>query len=427
MIEFFPLRFNYIPYPLWRRRWPELVKTMAAPLWNSLYPVPEDTRPPQTAAEMADVLVRYRLLPEIDLRTLHNALRHSPAVIESTPDVPALSSSAPGSPLRLPAQWEPMDSVILNWPVMYPPLWDLHAQMVEAIAPVANVILTVPAPMWGHAAWVYLSLRGRMQHCMERVRLFHLPTNDIWVRDHGPIVGYDAQGQRVALDAIYDHLPNYPQKLDDHMPARWAAHMGLPVHPLNLHTEGGNLWTDGAGTLIMTEQVFYENPTHDRQSLEAYLHTLLNFDKLILTPQLEHEETGHVDMLLKLATANTVLVSSPQGSGPNSAVLARALELFRGETNAAGERYTVIELPRPRLYTNWFTFTIHRTYTNSLTINGRVLVPTYGLPEDAQALAIYRQAMPGYDIVPIDCKVGINGGGAVHCMTKEVPRAFSGA
>jgi agmatine deiminase len=40
---------------------------------------------------------------------------------------------------------------------------------------------------------------------------------------------------------------------------------------------------------------------------------------------------------------------------------------------------------------------------------------------DGEALDVYRRAMPDHEIVPIDCAPTANGGGAVHCLTKEVP------
>jgi agmatine deiminase len=412
----FPLQFNYIPYPLWRRRgW---FHKLTNPLWGAWYPVEEDRQPPTDSAAMADYLVRYGLLPAYGLSEIRDMLEASTTQVEHTPDRPLPKQAA--LPARLPAQWEPMEAVIVNWPILYPPLWDLHAQMVEAIAPVADVLVTVPAPMWAHAASVYL--RERSQLCDDSVRFLVVPTDDIWVRDYGPIVGYDADGERVAFDAIYDHIPHYPQTRDDAMPQFWSAHMGMPVQSLKLHTEGGNLWTDGEGTLIMTRRIFEENPSYDRPALEAYLHQFFAFEKLIITPRLRIESTGHVDLLVKLANAETILVSAPT-TRSTAAELREAAAIFRQQTNAHGARYHVLELPTPPLYFNWFAYPIRRSYTNALTVNGRVLVPVYGLKTDAQALRIYEQAMPDYEIIPIDCKIGANGGGAVHCMTKEVPRS----
>lgn len=422
MAKLFPVRFNYIPYPLWRRKMPFPLGFITKPLWYSIYPVYEDKNPPDDAAAMADYLVRYGLMPDLEMRTIYNALHTSPAEIEYVPA--GVANPAPASPIRIPAQWEPMEAVLLNWPVMYPPLWAMHAQMAEAIAPVAQVIVNIPAPMWGHAAWLYLTLRAKLGNHLENVRFVHLPSNDIWVRDHGPFVGYAPDGQRTALNAIYDHLPNYPQELDNKVPIQWAIHSNTPLRKMGFHTEGGNLWTDDEGTLIMTEQVFNENPGYSYHRLENSLHTLLDFKKLIITPRLMMEETGHVDLLAKLADRNTILIPQPQ-NGIHAPILKKIASQFRRETNALGERYTVIDLPMPQVYLNWFVYPITRSYTNALTVNGRVLVPVYKIKEDDVALRVYQQAMPDYEIIPIDAKAGINGGGAVHCMTKEIPSVVS--
>ena len=61
-----------------------------------------------------------------------------------------------------------------------------------------------------------------------------------------------------------------------------------------------------------------------------------------------------------------------------------------------------------------------RTYTNAYQHNGKVLVPTYNVPEDAAALAVYQQALPGWEIVGIDSR-GFDGyNGAIHCSTHEI-------
>ena len=61
--------------------------------------------------------------------------------------------------------------------------------------------------------------------------------------------------------------------------------------------------------------------------------------------------------------------------------------------------------------------------SHALTVNGRVLVPVFGVPTDGEALRVYRDAMPGHEVISIDCAAVVNGGGAVHCLTKEVPQA----
>ena len=49
-----------------------------------------------------------------------------------------------------------------------------------------------------------------------------------------------------------------------------------------------------------------------------------------------------------------------------------------------------------------------------------MLVPSYGLPQDDEALDIYREAMPGYNVVGINMRNVIPASGAIHCITREI-------
>ena len=411
-----PLRFEFIPYPLWRRA------GLPAPLKRIIRPftaADADANPPDSPAELAHYLTRWGLLPaHMDAPAAKRAIEAANLPI-ATAD--ASAQSAPSAvTLRLPAQWEPLEAVILSFPVLYPSMWTAHLEMIEAISQVARADVLIPAPGWAAAIRMLLIERGQAD--LSRVCLLHLPTDDVWVRDYGPIVGLDAHGQRVTVSAVYDPLPTYPQTRDNAMPERWSAHNHIPVRVTDVHTEGGNLWSDGAGTLIMSDDLYARNPHLTPAEIERQLHTLFEFDKLIITPSLRLEETGHVDLLCKLTDARTVLVGAP--TVPlNGERLRETAAVFRRETNAAGEPYRVFELPTPRLYVNWGVYPVWRSYTNALTVNGRVLVPVFGIPEDADALRVYAQALPDHQIIPINCAGTVNGGGAVHCLTKEVPAA----
>jgi hypothetical protein len=50
---------------------------------------------------------------------------------------------------------------------------------------------------------------------------------------------------------------------------------------------------------------------------------------------------------------------------------------------------------------NWETNPV-AAYTNSLILNNKVLVPQYDIPEDIQALGVYQEAMPGYEVIGFD-------------------------
>ncbi len=399
---------------------PGPLRALAMPFFNHLLAADADLNPPLKPESMARFMGRWGLLNGVTESEAAQMLWQGLDVERPRNDVEP--QSAPEQPVRLPAQWETIDSIILTWPTMYPPLWEQHAQMVEAITPAAKVIIIVPAPIWGGAAHLFLARRGKAQ--FDKIRFVNIPTNDIWVRDYGPIVGLNVQGEQVAVKAIFDPLPHYSQANDNAMALRWAAHAEVRAQKLDLHLEGGNLWSDGAGTIILSEQVYSSNPGLTYETLLEKMRRVFDFQKLIVTPRLKWEETGHVDLVVKLADTQTVLVSAPTVIY-NAGQLRAVADVFRRETNAAGQPYRLLELPTPPFYLNWGVFPVWRSYTNALTVNGRVLVPVFGLDTDEQALAVYRQAMPNHVIIPIDSRIGANGGGTVHCLTKEIPQARS--
>lgn len=410
------LQFNYVPYPLWERKQPNWLRLLTDPLLSQLYPTDNTQLQYVTRDTVANYLVRFRLIPTLTQTEILAALQDSPFTVEEVD--PTLTPEAYLGTVRLPAQWEKMETILFAFPVNYPPLWHLHAQMIAAVVTECTPTVYVPHVAWAHG--IALFLREHYPSVpIEQVRFLHLPTNDIWIRDYGPFVGHRPDGGRAVIKMTYDPLDNYPQERDDAMAGAWAQHHQLPMKRLPFHGEGGNVWTDGEGTLIMTSQAFLQNPHLNRPSLEMLLREGFSFEKLILIPRLRMEETGHVDLLTKLVNRDSILITEPSATFTADRQRS-AMGLLASETNARGERYQLIPLPNPPFYMNWFGFPIRRSYTNSLTVNGKVLVPIYQAASDERALKIYEQVYPNHLITPIDCSIGANGGGAVHCLTKEV-------
>ncbi len=267
-----PLRFDFIPYPIWRRRG----LTALRPLWRGVTTASADTHPPTTPAQMAHYLTRWDILPYG-----MNSVAARDALAEINPplvDVPSASAAVSfDGPIRLPAQWEPLEAVLITWPALYPTLWSAHAEMAEAISAVARVDILVNNDLWASAVALFLEQRGKVR--MAQVRFLRLPTDDIWVRDYGPFTGFQADGTRAAIDAVYHPLAAYPQQQDDSMPRRYATLEHMPVRLLDLHTEGGNFWSDGRGTLLTTEGLYARNPHLSRAEVLRRLHEAFAFDR----------------------------------------------------------------------------------------------------------------------------------------------------
>jgi agmatine/peptidylarginine deiminase len=61
------------------------------------------------------------------------------------------------------------------------------------------------------------------------------------------------------------------------------------------------------------------------------------------------------------------------------------------------------------------------SYANYLIVNGGVVIPSYGDPNDAAAAAVIAAAHPGREIVPVDARPLIWQNGSVHCLTMQLP------
>jgi len=63
------------------------------------------------------------------------------------------------------------------------------------------------------------------------------------------------------------------------------------------------------------------------------------------------------------------------------------------------------------------------SYLNFYIGNRAVLVPVFSDPADARALQILADLFPGRKVVGIDCRALVEGMGAIHCITREQPKA----
>ena len=97
--------------------------------------------------------------------------------------------------------------------------------------------------------------------------------------------------------------------------------------------------------------------------------------------------------------------------------LAAHLDTLR---NLDGREFEVVRIPQPPFTYGGPAGTINYTYTNSQILNDKVLVPIYGFESDAEALQLYADLMPGYEIIGIDSSFIIQYWGAIHCVANTL-------
>jgi agmatine deiminase len=322
------------------------------------------------------------------------------------------TSAKPDGLMIAPAEHQKLDGVSFAW-TRFPAL---QTQLVKHTAQVARAYVAVRSESEQSQIAAHLQSEGVN---MGNVTFDRVPFNSIWMRDYGPNIAYTKDGDRVVVDLAY----NRPRPLDDAYPTAFANARKLPVHAPPLILPGGNLIVDGHGVAIMTDMVFDaqhgSDPNLTQGQLEAYFKDYFGVSKVIVLKQMKQDGTGHCDMFTKLINDDTFIVgeyaNAEDGAEDNKAILDENARILASHTNGQGKPYRVVRMPMPK----WDGETT-KTYTNSLIVNDKVLVPVYGDALDEQALNIYRTLMPGADVVGLDCSDIIHLNGAIHCITHEI-------
>ncbi len=197
-----------------------------------------------------------------------------------------------------------------------------------------------------------------------------------------------------------------------------------------LTCEGGSLCSDGEGTLIVTETSILNpnrNPGVNKALATAELKAMLGVDKVIWLPgdPLDRETDGHIDGMCAYVRPGVVLFeTNPDMADPHARILAENLAVLRSETDAKGRSFEVIAL-QEAIEAEPTSDVFCRSYINFALANGGLIMPAYGTAGDAAARATLQSAYPDRRIVEVDVSDIAPGGGAIHCITQELP-SFGG-
>ena len=253
------------------------------------------------------------------------------------------------------------------------------------------------------------------------VRFIQAPVSTMWARDYGPQFIRTATGTTEVLDTL-SPLPgdDLPDSIDFSAPGAVARRLFLPICSTEFRVEGGNLLTNGDGLCVTTSAFLDENGEIDEPRIRTLLRDSLGCDRWACLEPLQGESTGHVDMFVTFVAENAAVVAEcdPRSDPANAAILDAAAAALAGIPTSKGP-VRVHRIPMPPAEDGVF-----RSYTNVIYANGILLLPTYsGVdPEiEQKAFDVYARLLPGWRIVGINCDSLIQLGGALHCVTMNVP------
>lgn len=345
--------------------------------------------------------------------------------IESGKHIKQLSllKDAPPGNVRLPAEWEEMQAVIITWQGFS----FILSQIVEALIDDVQVYIVCNNE---NTVMNYLTSQGIDYE--GKVSFFEISSNSIWVRDYGPNSAYlEETGELVWIDWIY----NRPRYQDNAVPVNLGDILNIPVYstnsaPEDLVNTGGNFMTDGMGYGFSSDLVLDENgnqnqygvSNHSEEDIDAIMQQYMGVESYIKMEALPYDLIHHIDMHMKIIDEETMIVGEyPEGIADGPQIEANIQYVISNFKTAYDRDFNIIRVPMPPEGTKYpDTGGDYRTYANALIANKTIIVPTYEVQYDTTALRIWKEAMPGYDVKGINCNQIIPLSGALHCITKEV-------
>jgi agmatine deiminase len=326
------------------------------------------------------------------------------SVEQSTP-APATprASFAPLTGYRVPAQFEPVQAVVMTW-AGYPDT--LKGISVAAAAAGAQVwMVGGPSSIAGVPADHYKALP--------------FGYNSIWARDYGPVGINEATNSLGIVDTTYRH--HAVRRDDDAVSCRLANELGAECHPTNLILDGGNFMTDGRGNAFLTKRIYDWNSSMSKAEVDDLLKQYLGASTIHTIDYAKDasgqpaDGTGHMDMFAKIiADCKVVVVQTP--NEPYKTTTDKAAAYFASLSCGEGT-YQVHRVK------GWVSGRTWYTYSNALMVNKSIILPSYDnrAAENAEAIETYKRLLPGYTVVGVNTEELIRLGGSIHCITKDIP------
>jgi agmatine/peptidylarginine deiminase len=357
----------------------------------------------------------------------------------------------PDGPVVRPGEFEEMDSTLITPMTWSGDFSDMFTDMMYAFAFAGPVMIIATEQTKNY-------FEGQLINAgvpANRFAFLYYPYDAIWIRDYGPEFVLDEDGTRHIIDAKYH--PDRPN--DDAIPiwigaSDWINTDGseMEVHSHEHGLNGGNIFTDGAGTCFFTNIIYgYEKPSGwTNDDVDTLMIDYYGCEQIISLKPICNDGTGHIDLYAKLMGPTSILL----GEFPPDTYFADTnnagttghcgdstpndyqdqednLATIEATTNLADEPWVVTRLHTLEPFHDGYGW-VYRSYMNSEIFNDVVLMPTYYdetgpetveelLDFEAQATEQYEIASPGIWVFPIDSDHIIPLAGAMHCIAHEVP------
>ena len=275
--------------------------------------------------------------------------------------------------------------------------------------------------------------------------------NDAWARDTAPIFVRNNKELRAVdfrfnayggdVDGLYS---NY--KDDDALTKNIAKYFNINRYDIEKFIlEGGSIHVDGEKTCIVTEACLLSkgrNPTLNKLEIEEQLKIYLNVNKVIwIKHGIYNDETNeHVDNMCCFIKPGVVALAwTDDKDDIQYQYCMDAYKTLKNSIDAEGRKLQIvkIKLPKP-IYTTLEDIKgitkgknnakprevnerLAASYINYYQGDKFVIIPKFNVPEDEIALKQFKHIYKDKDVIQIESREILLGGGNIHCITMQIP------
>ena len=333
-----------------------------------------------------------------------------------------------------PAEFAPHTSTWLSWPhkeESWPgkisTIFSCYAEFVKCVALGERVNINVAGETMKIFATNQLEVAGVD---MNQISFHYFPTNDAWCRDHGPafLINPNADVKKVLVKWDYNAWGNKypPHDLDNQIPIRIAAELGIPCFRPGIVMEGGSVEFNGKGTLLTSKACLLNenrNPQLNQAQIERFLQDFYGVNHILWVGDgiIGDDTDGHIDDITRFVNEDTVVtVVEENKQDENHLILKENLKMLKQMRLENGKQLNIVELPMPSPVI-WEDQRLPASYANFYIANHAVVVPTFRNKNDQKALDILTQCFPGRKVVGVDSTDIIWGLGSFHCLSQQEP------
>ncbi len=395
-----------------------------------------------------------------------------------------LSFTAVAQELRLPAEWEKQEKVMLTW-FGHERRDSVSCRVIEALQPHVALSINFSSEKQKAAAITYI---GNFKIDIEKIEFIIDEYIDFFTRDYIFFVKDQNEKLKVvcfdySVYGMFPILTWIPIPLKEKKFGKWdervAKNLNLSSIKSEYVFEGGGIEANGSGTfIVIRDMALQRNPKKTLVEIENELQRTLGAKKIIwLEKGLIEDKTFHksgpfhanyfggganmhIDELCRFIDDTTVIFpyisEADKNKNPvdsiNYPMLETNLKILQLATTAQGKRLNIIRVPVPEVDQLKFTLTLGESdykrfkdfglnkgdtiyrvpatsYCNFFVSNNVVLIPKYWKPgmsdsqriKDEEVNKIFTQLFPDRKVIQIYTLTINRGGGGIHCMTHELP------